>query len=88
MLFAEALDLLKSGEIMHRKAWAREDGYLSLMCGMLYIWKILLHPQPNAGNYIFTVEDLTSNDWQVFKLDCPPVVIDAPVVEGEAVVAA
>jgi len=79
MLFAEALDLLKSGEIMHRRGWAIEEGYLTLMCGMTHIWKIQLHPNPNAGNYIFSVEDLSSDDWQPFRLEsaCEPVFVEA-----------
>lgn len=73
MLFQEALDLLKAGEIVHREAWTLEDGYLSLMKGMTHVWKIVLQPAPNAGNYIFSVADLTANDWKKFELPNHPV---------------
>lgn len=67
MLLREALDVLKSGAHVHRKGWAVQDGYLSFMPGMSHVWKIVLHPQPNAGNYIFSMEDLTSEDWELFS---------------------
>lgn len=74
MLFQEALSLLKSGAHVRRKAWAPEEGFLSLMPGMLYVWKIVTVPNPNAGNFIFSVEDFTSDDWELFPSaanDCP-----------------
>ena len=69
MLLSEAISVLESGHEVHRKAWSEEDGYLSLMPGMTHIWKIVLKPNPNAGNYIFSLADLVADDWQeyVFK---------------------
>ncbi len=66
MLFPEALEHLKSGIAVFRRGWEPQDGYLTLMPGMSHVWKIVLNPSPNAGNYIFSVEDLTVNDWEVY----------------------
>lgn len=68
MLLAEALKELEAGKVMCRASWTLDDGYLKLMPGMLYVWKIVLKPNPNAGNYIFTLADLTADDWQEFVL--------------------
>jgi len=68
MLFQEALDLLQAGEALCREVWSLEDGYLKLMEGMKYVWKIVLHPNPNAGNYIFSVEDFLAGDWKKFEM--------------------
>lgn len=68
MLLQEALNELKSGKCMCRSAWGLDDGYLKLMPGMLYVWKIVLKPNPNAGNYIFTLADLQADDWKEFVL--------------------
>jgi hypothetical protein len=66
MQLQDALVLLKEGKLMHRDAWKPEDGYLSLMPGMSHVWKIVINPAPNAGNYIFSHEDLLANDWNVY----------------------
>ncbi len=68
MLFQEALDFMHDGEALCREAWTLEDGYLVLMEGMKHIWKIVLQPSPNAGNYIFSVEDLEAEDWKKFEM--------------------
>lgn len=68
MLFQDALDLLQQGESLCREAWTLEDGYLKLMIGMKHIWKIVLQPSPNAGNYIFSLEDLLASDWKKFEM--------------------
>jgi len=80
MLFKEALDLLQSGESMCRASWSLADGYLKLMDGMKYVWKIVLNPQPNAGNFIFCVEDFLADDWKKFEM--PKESIDVEVIEG------
>ncbi len=67
MLFQEALTRLDAGVPMHRACWTAEDGYLSLMPDMKYVWKIVLIPNPNAGNFIFSVEDFLADDWQEYK---------------------
>ncbi len=73
MKFQEALELLQQGHVLCRESWTMEDGYLTFMPGMKHIWKIVLNPSPNAGNYIFSVEDLTASDWK--KFDVPAEVI-------------
>lgn len=75
MLFLEALEQLKARVPVYRKGWDPQDGYLVFMPGMTHVWKIVLHPNPNAGNYIFSVEDLCAADWEVFS--------SAPAVEAE-----
>lgn len=68
MLFQEALEQLQTGEAMCREVWSQEDGYLKLMPGMKHVWKVVLHPAPNAANYIFSLEDLISSDWKKFEI--------------------
>lgn len=87
MLFADALVQLQARLPMYRKGWNPQDGYLTLMPGMTHVWKIVLHPNPNAGNYIFSVEDLCADDWEVFTIASAPVEAVAEVVP-EAVVEA
>lgn len=67
MLLQEALDLLQKGEVLCRDAWALEEGYIAFMRGMQHVWKIVLHPSPNAGNYIFSMADLLASDWKLFE---------------------
>jgi hypothetical protein len=76
--FTQALEMLEMGIAMHRKSWTAEDGYLTLMHGMKFVWKIVLIPAPNAGNYIFCVEDFLATDWQKFEAAKP--VIESPVI--------
>lgn len=73
MLLQEALELLQKGEVMVRELWSIEDGYLTFMKGMQHVWKIVLQPQPNAGNYIFSLADLLADDWKLFELPKDPV---------------
>jgi hypothetical protein len=73
MLFQEAIDLLKTGECLYRTGWEPQDGYIVFMKGMSHVWKIVLSPTPNAGNYIFSVEDFSANDWSKFELPKAPV---------------
>lgn len=68
MLFMEALTLLKSGKHVSRECWSEEDGFLAFMPGMKHVWKIIIKPQPNAGNHILSVEDLEAQDWQEFDM--------------------
>jgi len=68
MLLQDALEQLKSGAQLHRTGWNPQDGYLVFMPGMTHVWKIVLQPQPNAGNYMFSMEDLTASDWELFSL--------------------
>ena len=68
MLLQQALLNLQEGKQMHRSCWTIEDGYLSLMPGMTHIWKVVIKPTTNAGNYIFSLEDLLADDWQEFVI--------------------
>ncbi len=63
MNFGDALLALKSGHPMKRTSWADSEGYLMLMPGMDYVWKVLGKPTPNAGNFIFCVDDFYAEDW-------------------------
>lgn len=67
MLFSEALVQLKERVPVYRTGWQPQDGYLVFMPGMTYVWKIVLQPSPNAGNYIFSVADFEGEDWEVYK---------------------
>ena len=80
MLLSEALEHLKAGKCMYRKGWNPQDGYVVFMKGMSHVWKIVLQPAPNAGNYIFSVEDLTADDWAEFEVPHEPVEVVAEPV--------
>lgn len=69
MLLADALKLLKEGKNVSRSCWSQEDGYLVLMKGMAYVWKILTVPPkgPNAGNHIFSYDELVADDWKEYS---------------------
>ncbi len=79
MLFSEALTQLETGIAMRRAAWDYSEGYLSVMPGMKYVWKIVLMPAPNAGNFIFSIEDFNADDWVEFMPHTG--VIQEPTVE-------
>jgi len=80
MLLQEAMEALKAGEVLCREVWTLADGYLKLMPGMSHVWKIILEPSPNAGNYIFSFEDLNAADWKKFAM--PEKCIDATTAEA------
>ena len=50
------------------------------MPGMTHVWKVVITPSTNAGNFIFSVEDLTSDDWQEFEL--PKEAVEADCAEA------
>jgi len=66
MLFMEAVELMKQGKNVSRACWSEEDGYLTLLQGMKFAWKIITKPGPNAGNHIFSVEELCASDWMEY----------------------
>jgi len=68
MLLQQAIELLQAGKQVSRASWLEKNDYLSLMPGMTHIWKIVIKPTTNAGNYIFSLEDLLAGDWQEFEL--------------------
>jgi hypothetical protein len=84
MQLQEALEQLKSGAELYRTGWNPQDGYVRLMPGMSHVWKIVLSPQPNAGNYIFSMEDLMAHDWELFSLATPRVIEAEAIEESEA----
>lgn len=84
MLFLDALQLLEAGLPMRRASWAVDEGYLKLMPGMKFVWKIILIPNPNAGNFIFSLEDFNGDDWQEFKVPTVPVEAIIEDIEEEA----
>ena len=80
MLFSDAMVQLKARVPVYRTDWEPQDGYIVFMPGMKHVWKIVLHPTPNAGNYIFSVEDIDSDKWEVFtELKAP---LEAPAIEA------
>jgi hypothetical protein len=86
MLFLDALAKLEAGIPMRRSSWAEVEGYLTILPGAKYVWKIILEPQPNAGNFIFCVADFTSNDWVEYTkpVEVPAVSVDAEVTPETA----
>ncbi len=85
MQFYEALAHLENGLAMRRRAWPDAEGYLKVLPGMKFVWKIVLVPNPNAGNFIFSLEDFNGDDWEEFKgFDVP---VEGQVVEAAPVVA-
>lgn len=67
MKFEQALELMKEGKNMVRDSWPLAEGYLTFMPGMKHIWKILPHPNPNAGNHIFSVDEMDATDWALYQ---------------------
>jgi len=67
MLFAEALLALKERKMVARKSWTEQEGYLVLLSGMKHTWKIITSPAPNAGNHIFSVDELSADDWEIVE---------------------
>ena len=80
MLFTEALVQLKEGKAMRRAAWADSEGYLKILPDMGYVWKIVTQPNPNAGNFIFSIADFDGDDWLEYVAPAPAV--DAEVAEA------
>lgn len=67
MLFEEALKEIVKGKYLARSGWDATGEYVVLMPGMQYIWKILTQPNPNAGNWLPLIDDLTASDWKVIE---------------------
>jgi hypothetical protein len=73
MLFVEALEALKAGKQVVRRSWGETDGYLTFLAGMNHVWKIITSPAPNAGNHIFSVNELSADDWELLGYVTPQV---------------
>ncbi len=82
MLFLEALEQMKNGAPMRRTAWADSEGYLKILPDMKYVWKIVTQPTPNAGNFIFSLEDFHGEDW--VQWEAPKPVVEAEVTQEAA----
>lgn len=82
MLFLEALAQLKAGDAMRRTAWADSEGYLKVLPGMSYVWKIVLVPNPNAGNFIFSLADFEGDDWVKYEEPKPVIEEEAPAPDA------
>lgn len=68
MLFSEALKELEAGKQVVREGWNKDFGYLTLLPGAPYIWRVsICGDKVNAGGYPFVVEDYNANDWKVWK---------------------
>lgn len=65
MKFEEALKELEQGQYVKRAGWTKEEGYLVLMPGIDYTWKILTTPKANAGLHALSVEELNATDWEI-----------------------
>ena len=85
MIFTDALSHLQDGVPMRRAAWPVDEGYLQLMPGMKHVWKIMLVPNPNAGNFIFSVEDFNSDDWHEFTVPAEPIEVAVEDISEETV---
>jgi len=64
MMFKDALNSLLEGKYVTRNAWDETGEYVCLMPGMPYIWKILIKPSPNAGNWLPMVSDFLADDYK------------------------
>lgn len=80
MLFNDALAGLQAGKQWRRAGWDINEGYLSLMPGMTHVWKVVIVPTTNAGNFIFSLEDFLANDWQEFHM--PKEAVEADCAEA------
>lgn len=70
MKLLEAIELLKQGKAVRRESWKKPDGYLVFMPEMRHVWKIIIHPAPNAGNHIFSVEEICAEDYIEYNGYC------------------
>lgn len=68
MLLQDALKLLKDGKCIVRDGWKEDHGYLVLMPRMEYVWRILFNPNPNAGSFAFSVEEIMADDWKEYVI--------------------
>lgn len=78
MLFQQAVDALMDGKYVGRTTWT-DGSYLVFLPGMQSVFKVVVQPAVNVGNYLFTVADFKADDWQVFtKRDEVPPPVGAP----------
>lgn len=72
MQFMEALKALREGKMVVRECWDESNGYLKLMYGMPYVWRVIINPT-NAGSFQFSVPEMEADDWVEFPKPVPPV---------------
>lgn len=77
MMFNEALKHLVEGEYVQRNAWKATSEYVISLPGIPYVWKIITQPSPNAGNWLPTIADLLSDDYEVISRCDPEAIKDA-----------
>ncbi len=65
MNFTEVLTELQKGNYATRSAWDASGEYVLLLPGMNYIWKILIQPNPSAGNWLPMMSDILADDWKI-----------------------
>ena len=66
MLFNEALDALIEGKYVARSVWS-DGSYLIYLPGMMSVFKVIIEPSTNVGNYLWTVADFKADDWQIYS---------------------
>lgn len=76
MNFMEALQQLQFRKFVKRPGWT--DGYICFMPEMKSLWKIIIVPQPNAGNWMPLVEDFLAQDWEIVEEKEPCDVVPVP----------
>lgn len=68
------LQAVMNGQQVSRPCWP-EGEYVVHLPGMPYLWKIMTLPNPNAGNWIPTLDDLMASDYVLLK-DVPAKVVE------------
>lgn len=73
MLFEDAIKALGQGMYVARSAWV-DGSYLIFLPGMSSVFKVIIQPAPNVGNYLWMYVDFLADDWQVYSRrdDVPP----------------
>ena len=78
MNFSDALVGLISGKYLQREKWKTTGEYVILLPGMPHIWKILVQPNPNAGNWLPLTEDLAAQDWIIVDPAAVVAIVNPP----------
>lgn len=78
MLFQDVIKALKEGKYVSRNAWT-DGSYLIFLPGMQSVFKVIVQPAPNVGNYLWLTADFDADDWQIYeKRDDVPPPVGAP----------
>jgi hypothetical protein len=83
MHFNSALTSMLLGSYITRSSWT-DGSYLCFLPGMSYIWKVAVVPNPAAGNWMPSVDDLVADDWEVMGKKEPTEVDDVGVILDES----